>query len=103
LQTLQPLGERLDVGPDATLLKEELGKLVQTVHSIDGVVLISWEHHLIPSIANGLLGDATTVPQIWPDDRFDLVWVIDLTEPGKSTFRQVPQMLLHGDHESVIP
>jgi hypothetical protein len=101
VETLQPLSERLGIVTDTSHLKEELGQLVQDVRAIDGVVLISWEHHLIPSIANGLMGNSS-VPQIWPDDRFDLVWLIDLRRSGETPdFRQVPQLLLYGDLASL--
>jgi hypothetical protein len=63
-----------------------------------GVVLISREHELIPSIANIILGNSTVVPQTWPDTRFDVVWIFDL-KPATSTytFNQLPQLLLQGD------
>jgi hypothetical protein len=50
-----------------------------------------------------ILENATTCPQSWPDDRFDLVWIFD-RRPGSggSDFDQVPQMLLAGDNNSVI-
>ena len=103
LETLQPLGDRLGLTIDVRFLKEELGQLARAVRGIDGVVLISWEHHLIPSIANMIIGDTTSAPQIWPDDRFDLVWLIDLSVPGKPpAFRQVPQLLLAGDEATPI-
>ena len=103
LETLQPLGERLGLSVDTRFLKEELGQLARAVRGIDGVVLISWEHHLIPSISNMIVGNTTTVPQIWPDDRFDLVWLIDCSVPGQPPeFRQVPELLLSGDQASVI-
>jgi broad specificity phosphatase PhoE len=103
LETLEPLSERLGLTIDARFLKEELGQLAQAVRGTDGVALISWEHHLIPSIANMLVGNTRTVPQIWPDDRFDVVWVIDLPALGKPAgFRQVPELLLSGDQAAPI-
>lgn len=103
LETIEPLSERLGLMIDVRFLKEELGQLVQAVREIDGVVLICWEHHLIPSIANMLIGDTTSAPQIWPDDRFDVIWLIDASGPGRSPgFRQVPERLLDGDLTTVI-
>jgi hypothetical protein len=54
-------------------------------------------------IANQLVGDPASVPQVWPDDRFDLVWVFE-PEPGADRFRlhQVPQLLLVGDRADPI-
>ena len=49
------------------------------------------------------MADASTVPQVWPDDRYDLVWII---EPGPAggglRLRQVPQSLLAGDRPDPI-
>jgi len=103
LETLQPLAERLNLSIDTSHLKHEVGQLASAVVAVDGVVLISWEHHLIPAIADFLMGNAVPVPQIWPDDRFDVVWIVDLTDPGHApTFRQVHELLLGGDSRSVI-
>jgi len=102
-ETLEPLSERLGLTIDDRFMKEELAQLVQAVVGIDGVVLISWEHHLIPSIANMLVGDTSSAPQMWPDDRFDVVWLVDLSVPGKPAgFRQVPELLLAGDRVNPI-
>jgi hypothetical protein len=50
-----------------------------------------------------LLGDTSTAPQVWPDDRFDIIWAI---EPGvgarAGSFRQVPELLLAGDRSELI-
>ena len=103
-ETLQPLSERLGLTIDSRFLKEELGQLAEGARGIDGVGLISWEHHLMPALANMLVGDTTSAPQIWPDDRFDIVWLIDLRAPaGRTRFRQVPELLLGGDQAGVIP
>ena len=54
-------------------------------------------------IANQLVGSRAVVPQVWPDDRFDLVWVFE-PNPDAPTFRlrQVPQLLLAGDRAEPI-
>ena len=102
-QTLQPLGDRLGLTIDDRFLKEELAQLAHGVLAIEGVVLISWEHHLIPSLANMLIGDTTTAPQVWPDDRFDVVWLIESRVGDRpAVFRQIPQVLLAGDRASTI-
>ncbi len=54
-------------------------------------------------IANLIVGNETTVPQKWPGDRFDVVWVFDLVTPSSSySFSQVPQRLLAGDSPDPI-
>src|SRR5450759_1032164 len=63
-ETLLPLSERLGLVVDSRFPKEEVGELVRAVQTIDGVVLIAWEHQLIPSIANMFAEDILRVPQI---------------------------------------
>jgi hypothetical protein len=78
--------------------------LVADVLSRGGTVLIAWEHEAIPGIANRVLGNASTCPQKWPGDRFDLLWVLNHTGgPGAWAFTQVPQLLLPEDRGDVIP
>jgi hypothetical protein len=102
-ETLQPLAERLGLAVDARFRKEDLAGLVQAVEAVDGIVLVAWEHHLIPSIATMLVGDASTVPQVWPDDRYDVVWVLEDAGPGGGRgLRQVPQVVLAGDQPGPI-
>ena len=46
------------------------------------------------------------MPQKWPDDRFDVIWAFTLAPgaaPIQYTFGQVPQQLLSGDTDTVIP
>ena len=102
-ETLLPLSKRLGLDVDSRFTKEEVGELVAAVRTIDGVVLIAWEHQLIPSIANLLAEDTSRVPQIWPDYRYDLVWVFPSSgQGGGMEFREVPQMLLAGDQPTPI-
>jgi hypothetical protein len=102
-ETLLPLAERLGLSIDSRFRKEELGPLVQAIRAIDGIVLVAWEHHLIPSIAIMLMGDTASVPQIWPDARYDVVWVIEYTAAdGRAVFHEVPELLLAGDEARPI-
>ena len=102
-ETLEPLGERLGLAVDGRFLKEGLTELVQAIEAIDGVVLVAWEHHLIPALTTMLMGGASQVPQVWPDDRYDVVWVVEGLGPNeRRRLRQVPEMLLSGDQPSPI-
>lgn len=102
-QTLCPLAEKLGTEIDTRFTLDEEAQLVTDVRSRTGVVLISWEHKRIHTIANAILGDDTTVPQAWPDDCFDVVWVFDRQPGGGYRFDQRPQLLLGGDRPEVIP
>ena len=103
IETLVPLSERSGVILDEPFLQDELDQLVAALRACDGHVLVAWEHKRIPLIANQLVGTSTGVPQVWPDDRFDLVWVFEPV-PDRFTYRlrQVPQLLLAGDQAEPI-
>jgi hypothetical protein len=101
--TVLALADLLGLQLVLTHAKGEEDALVADVVAADGIVLIAWEHERIPAIANLILGNATSCPQNWPGDRFDLVWIFD-RRPGNAgwDFDQVPQMLMPGDRNSVI-
>jgi broad specificity phosphatase PhoE len=103
LETLLPLSERIGKPLEEPFLQDELDRLVAAIRASDEHILVAWEHKRIPLIANQLVEDRSTVPQVWPDDRFDLVWVF---EPDPSSgglrWRQVPQLLLAGDRAEPI-
>ena len=102
-QTLQPLAESLGLVVDATIRKPDIARLAAAILAIDGVVLVSWEHRLIPSLAATLTGQPSLTPATWPDDRFDVVWVLERAAAGEPFgFRQVLQRLLAGDSDRPI-
>ena len=102
-ETLTPLAAKLGTAIDVTYGLGEEQELARRVLASGGVVLISWEHKRIPQIANAILGNDTTAPQAWPDERFDLVWVFDLQPGGGYAFSQRPQLVLGGDRIDVVP
>jgi hypothetical protein len=103
IETLIPLSQRLGLTLDEPFVQDDLDQLVGALRSSAGHVLVAWEHKRIPLIANQLVGSSAGVPQVWPDDRFDLVWVFEPLADG-STFRlrQMPQLLLAGDSAEPI-
>ena len=102
--TVLELAKFLKLEPNLDHTKGEEAALVEDVLKRQGNVLIAWEHEDIPTIASGFTPVHPPVPQHWPGERFDLVWVFD-RNPGAPgwTFTQVPQMLLSGDVSNVIP
>ncbi|HET7234265.1 MAG TPA: hypothetical protein VFJ16_29905 [Longimicrobium sp.] len=102
-QTVTPLAARLGLQINGSYLKGYESEMVSAALAQEGVVLIAWQHEAIPAIANQIVGNDTTVPQTWPGDRFDLVWVFDWNAGAESyTFTQVPQLLLAGDSPDPI-
>ena len=103
LETVTPLAEKLAIRINSHHSKLEYDRMLEEVFLCDGVVLISWQQEFIPKIANHVLGDKTTAPQDWPEDRFDVVWVFDLDpDSSRYRFKQVPQNLLMGDWATPI-
>jgi hypothetical protein len=103
-ETITPLSLKLGLKinpPKAKYSKSDYAKMLAAATSCAGVVLIAWEHGEIPNLAQWLLKN-DSAPK-WPGDRFDLVWVFDLTPAGTEyTLNQVPQLLLAGDKPGPI-
>jgi hypothetical protein len=104
--TIRPLHQRLGaaVTVNTDFLKGEEERMVETALRCSGNILICWAHEALPSIAANMYGTAKGIPSVWPEHRFDLVWVFDRLRgsPGWS-FQQVSQMLLAGDLTDPIP
>lgn len=79
IQTVTPMAAALGLTPVTAHTKGEERALVADALNWDGVVLICWQHENIPAIGNLIVGNSTTVPQNWPEDCYDLIWVFDRT------------------------
>ena len=79
VETITPMARRLDLTPVTKFTKGEEPLLVKDVLARTGTILICWQHQDIPTIGNLILGNDTTVPQTWPENRYDLIWVFDRT------------------------
>ena len=98
LQTLAPLSEKLGLEINIAFPRFEFEEMLDDVYKRKGVVLICWQREYIPEIALKILGDRKVVPAIWPEDRYDMIWVFDLDhKTDRYHFKQVPQKLLAGD------
>lgn len=107
LQTITPLADRLGITPNTQFEKGDETPLAADVMKRAGTVLISWQHQNILAIVNALTAGKPvhgTIPAAWPDDRFDIVWVLTPPVAGTDfwTFTQVPQCLLSGDKRTII-
>ena len=102
-ETITPLSAKISLDLNTNYADKDYAQMVEDAVNQKGIVLICWQHEDIPAIANQILGNDTTVPQKWPSDRFDMVWVFDL-DTGTETysFSQVPQCLLAGDSSTPI-
>jgi broad specificity phosphatase PhoE len=107
LETITPLAKRLGISPNLDFGKDQEAALVAQVLKQKEPVLIAWQHEAICAIAEAIVGDnppKQPIPTKWPDDRYDLVWVLDPPAGNgkKWQFTQVPQQLLNGDSDTVI-
>lgn len=96
LETVTPMAARLGLAPVTAHSRGEEAALVKDALSRPGTVLVCWQHEDIPTIGNLIMGDTTSVPQHWPEDRYDLVWVF--TRKGRGwRFRQFfhPRLVAH--------
>jgi len=95
LCTTKPASARRNRDVPAGSAFHPLGKRQQR-----GIVLIAWEHKVLPSLIGHVPG-APAVPAAWPDERFDMVWILERAE-GRWSFSQRPQLLLAGDRAEPI-
>ena len=106
-ETVTPLANALWPPPErarrflTTIPKDDVASLAAAIMAANGVVLVSWEHLVLPA-AVAALPNSPATPAKWPRDRFDVVWVLT-PEGGGWDFQQVPQLLCPGDQNSVIP
>jgi hypothetical protein len=102
IETMTPLAEKLAIRINYKFPRFEVESMLEEVFLCKGAVLICWQRDYIPQIAAHILGNKTRVP-VWPEDRFDLVWVFDRNRSSdRFTFKQVPQRLLMGDWTTPI-
>jgi len=101
--TVRPLAVYLGLDIDTSIKKGKEAKMALVATEYDDTVVIAWEHDAIHAIGNSIVGNNTIVPQVWPEDRFDIMYVFTLGSDGKYTFSQIPQMAIAGDQVSIIP
>jgi hypothetical protein len=68
-----------------------------------GTIVVAWEHKALPKLARAIVGASFAgVPRSWPDERFDVAWLISRDASGTFGFAQMPQLLLDGDSSEEI-
>ena len=103
LETITPLADKLAVRINSNFPRNEYQSMIDEVVMCEGVVLICWQREYIPDIGSYILGDNKIVPQNWPENCFDIIWIFNLDRAAaRYTFEQVPQKLLGGDLASPI-
>jgi hypothetical protein len=92
LATIEPTAIKFGLPVNASIGVSHTDRLEATLEKRiyhNAVVLVAWEHNDIVTIARDLLsangGDATRVPDEWPGDDFDSLFVITITRTGTGT------------------
>jgi broad specificity phosphatase PhoE len=94
-ETATPLADLLGIEIDDGYTTGDEALLAEAIDSGESAVLVVWEHKAIATIIEHLTRGTVTAPE-WPDDRFDMVLVLERTG-GDWRLTQVPQLLLAGD------
>lgn len=95
--TALPTADRLGLTIDAHDVPEDYSHLVDALRNESEPTLIVWHHGSIPQFVHAFpLINPDAVPERWPEDRFDLIWILTPSDRGYEWI-QVEQDLLHGD------
>lgn len=95
-ETVSPLAASLGLTVDIRYTQKQTAELSATLREMHGPVLVAWRHEQIATIIAGLGTITPPPPSNWPENRYDMVFVLTRSSGGW-TFEQVPQVLLAGD------
>jgi phosphohistidine phosphatase SixA len=99
MHTAGPLAAALGIQVNHKYAEGDEAALAVAVFAAPAPVLIVWHHGHICKLARQLAGDKLPCPADWPDDRFDVVWILERSNAraGAWTFSQIAQRLLPDD------
>jgi len=94
--TVAPLARALSLRiNDPCAADDDVCALAAAIEQVHGPVLVCWRHETLPTLARHWAAPRI-VPEQWPPQRHDLVWVIDRVQQGWR-FAQVAQLVLDAD------
>jgi hypothetical protein len=99
LDTAEPIARRLHLVVDSDMEHGSEDAVRENILGDPRVTLVVWHHGTLGHLVRGFpISNADDVPHHWPDDRFDLIWVLT-REPSDTefVFSSVEQRLLDGD------
>lgn len=99
-QTVTPLASALNLEVDTRFTQRQVAELAAMVSGIRGSTLIAWRHEQIAEIVSHFGNVEPAPPALWPENRYDMVYVLTRNHNGGWNFRQLPQMLLAGDQNT---
>jgi broad specificity phosphatase PhoE len=101
MHTVGPLAATLGIRVNHDYAEDQEAQLAAAVFTAPSPVLIAWHHGHIAKLTKQIAGEHLACPSHWPDERFDVVWVLDRHNSGWS-FAQVAQCLLPDDCPDVF-
>jgi len=99
VDTATPLAHRLGIEVDESFDHEHSAALGASILADSRPTLVVWHHGSMTDVIDTLpVSNRADIPHHWPEDRFDLIWVLTKS-PGADEFRfdVVAQQLLDGD------
>lgn len=99
VDTATPLARRLGIPIDESYDHSEAKELSRTILADPRPTLVVWHHGSMSGLlAHFPIRNRDDMPEHWPEDRFDLIWLL-VRDPAEQDyrFRAVPQALLSGD------
>jgi hypothetical protein len=103
MHTAGPLAAQLGIAVNHDYAEGEEDDLVPAVLAAPSPVLIVWHHAHISMLARKIAGEHIACPHQWPDDRFDVVWILERGGAHDDwSFFQIAQRLLPDDCSDVL-
>jgi hypothetical protein len=101
IQTVKPLADALHLRVNDSFERDDFKNMVDDIvhkKEYEGrMVLICWEHKVIPEIA--LEFGVEDAPTKWPGEDFDRTWVITFKPSKRPHCKNLPQKLMYGDSD----
>ena len=104
MHTAEPIAKRLKLEIEDSHTHGNEKDMVQEVLSGPQAALIVWHHGTLAKLVSHFpVVNSAEIPKRWPDERFDLIWVLERQAGAELKYRfiAVAQMLLADDAESV--
>ncbi len=102
MHTAGPLAAALGLEINSHFAEGQEEELAAAVLNARPPVLIVWHHGYISRLVRRIAGENIGCPTNWPEDRFDVVWLLEHGPERSWIFSQVTQCLLPGDCADVI-
>jgi len=96
--TAEPTAARLGIEIEDGFTHKDAADAARSILADTRDTMVVWHHGSLPELLSHFpVSNATDIPAQWPEDRFDLVWILTADDNGKFTFSSEPQDLLSDD------